>query len=49
MGQEIVEALVMAVALVTAMLNLASSIARIQELERKSGERRVRGGKHRRR
>ena len=49
MGREIVELLVVAVALVTAMLNLASSIARIQELERSKRERLARGGRHRRR
>lgn len=48
MNQQIVEALVMAVALVTAMVNLASALTRVQELERRTERRpRARGGRHR--
>ncbi|WP_157697294.1 MULTISPECIES: hypothetical protein [Brachybacterium] len=45
MSREIAEALVMAVALVTAMLNLCAAAMRLLEAER---GRRGRGGRHRR-
>ncbi|WP_270410247.1 hypothetical protein [Brachybacterium paraconglomeratum] len=47
MRREIAEALVMAVALVTAMLNLCAAAMRLLEAERGRG-RRGRGGRHRR-
>lgn len=47
MSGEIAEALVMAVALVTAMLNLGAAVLRLLEAER-ARERRGRGGRHQR-
>lgn len=49
MGREIVELLVTVVVLVTAMLNLASSIVKFRELTQGKRERVARGGRHRRR
>lgn len=45
--REIAEAVVMAVALVTAMLNLGAAVLRLLETER-GRDRRGRGGRHRR-
>lgn len=47
MSRDIAEALVIAVALVTAMLNLGAAVLRLLEAER-GRPRRGRGGRHRR-